>query len=333
MGTDEMETEFFGSSRPRPSRSERSRAKREQRRRLRPLRSSDPEVRTRAAVALAAEGLDHNATTLLDFVGDESEATARAAVAHAVLAAPVGSDPGHPAAKLRDWAQAEAVRQGGAVAAAAPPPAPAPFFAGPAPVASAASSAQLSPDATGDPPVSELALSPDDRWRTGTAVTAHLRPPARPRAAMPRPGRTAGSPPPPAPPHPLVVGGTIGTPSVPEPVLASPPAGNGAALKPAPVDPAPEPDAARKTAVSWPAAAPVPAPEQPAATERSIAPEPVSPRPVVAGTAPEKRTPAPAVVATEPGGPAEGTTGPATWRIVKASPVDIVVWEPAEPAG
>jgi len=91
-----------------------------------------------------------------------------------------------------------------------------------------------------------------------------------------------------------VVGGTIGVPPARDPAPAAP---GGNAPVSAQAEPEPEPE-----------------------TEPEISPEP---EPVLATPAPAEPTPV----------PANSTNGSAaTWRIVKASPVDIVVWEPAEPS-
>src|SRR5680860_1571690 len=136
MGIDDMETEFFGSSRrsSRPKRSDRLRAKREQRRQLQPLKSSDPGERAGAATSMVEQGVEGSAGVLLDFVRDERNSDVRRAVAQAVLTAPIGAHPDRPEAQLRDWALAEVTRHGDQPPPPTSTPSPPPPPAGSAPV-------------------------------------------------------------------------------------------------------------------------------------------------------------------------------------------------------
>jgi hypothetical protein len=283
MGIDDMETEFFGSSRrsSRPKRSERLQAKREQRRQLQPLKSSDPGERAGAATSMVEQGIDGSATVLLDFVRDERNSDVRRALAQAVLAAPVGPHPDRPEAQLRDWALAEVTRHGDQpTPASRPSPSP--------PEGSAADDApeaaplvfSSAPIVSGTIPAS---LSPDDRWRTGGAD------PVRPRSAPARrPESRPAPPPPPAAPTPPVVGGTVG---------------NGT-----------KPDAA---------AAPDERDTEKVDEKQEAGPEKTEKKEAAAAAA--KPAPPPSVPV-----PDGAPDRPATWRVIKAHPVDIVVWEPAE---
>jgi hypothetical protein len=313
MGMDDLETEFFGSRRrsSRPSRSERARAKREQRAKREPLRSSDPGQRVQAATALVEEGTDANATVLLDFARAERNTDVRTAVARAVLAAPVGPDPNRPEAKLRDWALAEATRHGAA------PPADGSPSSSPPPLSSASPAADAPARPATPVPVSgriPAVVSPDDRWRTGGSTPP--RPPTMrpaPRATVPAPAAVPKRPVPP-------------NPGMPEPVAASaaPPAivggtvGNG--VRPAPATRQPDAPSERTVPAAPVPAAPVPKEAVPAAPvpDTQPRPQPAAPEPTDAAT--------PGVT---PGATDEAAR-PSTWRVVKAHPVDIVVWGPAD---
>ena len=317
MGIDDMETEFFGSSRrsSRPKRSDRLRAKREQRRQLQPLKSSDPGERAGAASSMVEQGIDSSATVLLDFVRDERNSDVRRAVAQAVLTAPVGAHPDRPEAQLRDWALAEVTRHGDppppASTPSPPPPegaAPEEAAAAPAPLAfsPAPSSAPSAPIVCGTIPAS---LSPDDRWRTGGAD------PVRPRSAPAarRPASRPAPPPPPAAPTPPVVGGTVGNGTKPD-----------AAAAPDERDPE-KVDEKQVAGTEQPAKKEASA-ENPAKQEAGTE----KPEKLEAGT--EKKDAAAAQPAPPPSVPvSDGEPDrPATWRVIKAHPVDIIVWEPAD---
>jgi hypothetical protein len=208
MSFDDMETEFFGANRrsSRPKRSDRLRAKREQRRQLQPLKSTDPGERAGAAASMIEQGVDSSAVVLLDFVRDEPNRDVRRTVAQAVLTAPIGAHPDRSEAQLRDWALAEVARHGDQppAPASSPPSQPPPSPAPPPP-----------PIVGGNIPA---ALSADDRWRTGEAELVRLRwaPPTTAPASRPIP------PPPPAAPTPPVVGGTVGNGSKPNAVAPTP---------------------------------------------------------------------------------------------------------------
>jgi hypothetical protein len=275
MGFEDTKTEFFGPRRrgSRSGRAGRGRARREARQ-IEALQSSDPGERLRAATTLVEQGIDSNAGVVLDFVRDERNRDLRSAIARAVLTAPIAGRPAEPEANLRDWARAEVTRHEDPPPA--PPPTPAPPAvappAAPVPPASPPAPAPLVPVGGTIPAV----LSPDDRWRVGTAVSVRL-------------GSTLmASPPPPPPPvapaPPPVVGGTIGNGSRPNDVIV------------------------RRTSEG-----PETAPGSQESEEKEAETQ-------------EARTPIPVAAPARP-------TGPATWRVVKAHPVDIVVWEPADEVG
>jgi hypothetical protein len=292
---DGMETEFFRSSRSRPRRAERTHTKREVRRRLRSLGSPDPAERTRTAVALVGEGLDVNAAALLDFVGAETDPAVREAVACAVVNRPGHARPDRPEAELRAWAAAE-------VAPVAPPAAiPPPPAASPAPPATPASAtAPAAPEPPATPPV-----APEPPGPAPALDELVLTPDDRWRAGqapiIPSPSPSE-APPPPAATRPAVVSGTIGAP-VPPPV--------------------PEPEA---DPVAPPSDPPSPTPST-AAAPPPPSPSPPPPSPPT----PSPPTPSPPTPSPPPPSP-EAQPTPAGWRIVKANPVDIVVWDGAESA-
>jgi hypothetical protein len=294
MGFEDTKTEFFG---PRRRGSWSGRAGRGRARRearqIEALQSSDPGERLRAATTLVEQGIDSNAGVVLDFVRDERNRDLRSAVSRAVLTAPIAARPAEPEAKLRDWARAEVTRHED------PPPAPPPTPAPPAVPPPAVAPPAVAPPAVA-PPVAPVPPAPPPTPAplvpVGGTIPGVLSPDDRWRvgaAVSVRLGSTLVASPPPPPLPP------------PPPVAPAPPPvvggtiGNGS--KPNDV-------IVRRTSEGRESS-----PRNEEHEEREA-------------ETPQAQRPIPLAAPARP-------TGPATWRVVKAHPVDIVVWEPADEVG